>query len=104
MDLTPLAKEISFSLNRGYLLYDRIGAPATFHVVVNPLVAQQWTDELERLPNTKLIYWGRPTRSMTPRFALELTGDIWSGATVTYAALQLAYAMGFDTVILIGVD
>ncbi len=119
MDLTPLAKEITFSLNRGYLLYDRIGAPATFHVVVNPLVAQQWRDELERLPNTKLIdwslrrlfrpsadiiYWGRPTGSMTPRFTGQATGPIWSGATVTYVALQLAYHMGFAKVVLIGVD
>ena len=119
MDLRPLASEITFSLNRGYLLYDRIGAPSTFHVVVNPLVAEQWTDELANLPNTKLIdwslrrffrpeadivYWGRPTRSMTPRFSRDVNKDIWSGATVTYVALQLAYAMGFDPVILAGVD
>jgi len=119
MDLKPLANEITFGLNRGYLLYDRIGAPTAFHVVVNPLVAEQWTGDLERLPNTKLIswslrrlfpadadtvYWGRPTISMTPRFCLDVTRDIWSGATVTYVALQLAYAMGFNPVILIGVD
>jgi hypothetical protein len=119
MDLRPLASEITFSLNRGYLLYERIGSPSTFHVVVNPLVAEQWTDELEGLPNTKLIdwslrrffrpkaditYWGRPTRSMTPRFSQDPTKDIWSGATVTYVALQLAYAMGFTPVILVGVD
>jgi hypothetical protein len=119
MDLRPLAKEVTFSLNRGYLLYERIGAPSTFHVVVNPLVAGQWMDDLERLPNTKLIdwslrrmfrpeadiiYWGRPTRSMTPRFSQDAAKDIWSGATVTYVALQLAYAMGFSPVILIGVD
>ncbi len=119
MDLRPLAGEVTFSLNRGYLLYDRIGAPSTFHVVVNPLVAEQWARDLEGLPNTKLIgwslrrffrpqadiiYWGRPTASMTPRFAQDITRDIWSGATVTYVALQLAYAFGFDPVILIGVD
>jgi hypothetical protein len=119
MNLTPLAKEITFSLNRGYLLFDRIGAPSTFHVIVNPLVARQWTADLEQLPNTKLIdwslrrffrpdadivFWGRPTRSMTPRFSLDITGDIWSGATVTYVAMQLAYAMGFNPVILTGVD
>jgi hypothetical protein len=32
-----------------------------------------------------------------------ITG-IWEGATVTYVAMQLAYFMGFTTVILIGVD
>jgi hypothetical protein len=29
---------------------------------------------------------------------------VWGGATVTYVALQLAFYMGFKTVILVGVD
>ena len=33
-----------------------------------------------------------------------MRGRVWEGATVTYVALQLAYFMGFDPVILIGVD
>jgi hypothetical protein len=37
-------------------------------------------------------------------FAADPTWRIWEGATVTYVALQLAFFMGFQTVILIGVD
>ncbi len=39
-----------------------------------------------------------------PKFASDARGRLWEGATVTYVALQLAYHMGFEQVILIGVD
>ena len=39
-----------------------------------------------------------------PRFAYDMTRRIWEGATVTNIALQLAFYMGFEQVILIGVD
>nr|MBC8332753.1 hypothetical protein [Anaerolineae bacterium] len=39
-----------------------------------------------------------------PKFAVDARGRLWEGATVTYACLQLAYHMGFDEAILIGVD
>lgn len=39
-----------------------------------------------------------------PKFARDAAGRLWEGATVTYVCLQLAFHMGFDTVILIGVD
>lgn len=39
-----------------------------------------------------------------PKFATDVTGRLWEGATVTYVCLQLAFHMGFETAILIGVD
>jgi hypothetical protein len=39
-----------------------------------------------------------------PKFAQDARGRLWEGATVTYIALQLAFHMGFEQVILIGVD
>ena len=39
-----------------------------------------------------------------PTFARDIRKRLWEGATVTYVALQVAYYMGFDEVILIGVD
>jgi hypothetical protein len=39
-----------------------------------------------------------------PKFARDARGRLWEGATVTYVALQLAFYMGFQTVVLIGVD
>jgi hypothetical protein len=37
-------------------------------------------------------------------FAIDASGRVFEGFTVTYVALQLAYHMGFSEVILIGVD
>lgn len=38
------------------------------------------------------------------RFATDARTRLWEGATVTFVCLQLAYHMGFDQAILIGVD
>ncbi|MBU0510404.1 MAG: hypothetical protein KJ638_01725, partial [Chloroflexi bacterium] len=39
-----------------------------------------------------------------PKFAPDVTGRLWEGGTVTYVCLQLAFYMGFEQAILIGVD
>lgn len=119
MDMTPLKDECTFSLNRGYLYFDRIGAPCTYQVAVNTHVLDQFRDEFLELDNQKFFPWGTrrwfpvdpsihylagPVRPEPPRFSEDIRVDMWSGATVTYVALQLAYFMGFSKVILIGVD
>jgi hypothetical protein len=40
----------------------------------------------------------------SPTFARDARGRVWEGATVTYVALQLAFHMGFQQVVLVGVD
>jgi len=118
-DLSLLKDEITFSLNRGYLFYDRVGKHCTYHVTVNGLVIEQFWHELEALPNTRFVTWGQrhplpqdtqtifiggPMLDLTPRFCSDPSRDLWTGATVTFVALQLAYYLGFRQVILIGVD
>ena len=44
------------------------------------------------------------TTYYNPAFATDVRGRVWEGATVTYVAMQLAFYMGFEQVILIGVD
>jgi len=39
-----------------------------------------------------------------PTFQRNLNARLWESATVTYVALQTAFYLGFETVILIGVD
>jgi len=39
-----------------------------------------------------------------PKFSTDVRGRVWEGATVTNVCLQLAFHMGFEQVILIGVD
>ena len=119
MDMTPLKDEFTFSLNRGYLYFDRIGAACTYQVAVNTHVLDQFRDEFLELDNQKFFPWGTrrwfpqdpsiyylagPVKPEPPRFSDDIRVDMWSGATVTFVALQLAYFMGFSNVVLIGVD
>lgn len=39
-----------------------------------------------------------------PGFQKDLKGRVYEGSTVTYVAMQIAYYMGFQEVVLIGVD
>jgi hypothetical protein len=115
MDLAPLRDEVTFGLNRVTLLFDRIGYATTYVVSVNDLVVEQAGTEILATDRPTFLSWHSrrfvqrdraiflPT-SRAREFSLDPARAIWEGATVTYVALQLAYYMGYDPVILIGVD
>jgi hypothetical protein len=103
-----LKKYPSFGTNRIYLLD---GFQPTYYVSVNPLVIEQSTEQIHGLNSIRflpkqhainddlpLVSYHSPTFSMNPR------AYIYEGYTVTYVCMQLAYFMGFDTVLLVGVD
>jgi hypothetical protein len=118
-DLTKLRNEMTFGLNRIYLLFPELGFPSTYLVTINKLVIEQCADELLAAPTTKFLPWTlrkylnqdnlnstvfiRSDR-VRPGFSGDARKPMWAGATVTYAAMQLAYHIGFHEVILIGVD
>jgi len=116
LDLQRLQNERTFGLNRGYLLFDRIGFETTYHVCINQLVAGQFARELAALGSYKLFAWSTHrhfagqadiafVRTMRrPHFATDPVKGVWEGSTVTYVALQLAFFFGFSEAILIGVD
>ena len=116
-DLTRLRDEYTFGLNRGYLLYEKIGGPTTFLVAVNHHVVAQFGREILAAGPPVFLSWR--TRGHIPAgasatfvrrgasytFSTHLgTEGAWEGATVTYMAMQLAFHMGFRKVILVGVD
>jgi hypothetical protein len=115
-DLTLLRNEATFGLNRIYLIFDELGFNTTYLVTVNRLVVEQCRDEIAALPIPKFTTWGNRDlvpftpntlflRSLPgPRFFTDITHGIWEGATVTFVAMQIAYYLGFQKVILIGVD
>jgi hypothetical protein len=117
-DLTLLKNEITFGLNRIYLNFDAMGFATPYHVCVNELVVEQCAREIEELPMPRFIGWhcrdlvqfDHDTTFLYTRgglrswFYTDLTEGCWEGNTVTFVAMQLAYWMGFDEVILIGVD
>lgn len=120
-DLSLLRNEITFGLNRIYLLFPEIGFSTTYLVSVNRLVLEQCAGEILALPTIRFVPWSSRkyirtpientkntiflnTTCRRPGFARDVRRPIWTGATVTFVALQLAYHMGFERVILIGVD
>lgn len=117
MDLARLRDEYTFGLNRGYLLFDRIGRPTTFLVAVNRYVVEQFGADLLAAPSTTFVSWRSrhevPSsdeaiyvrRSRLFTFSRNVASDgAWEGGTVTYVAMQLAFHLGFQEAILIGVD
>ncbi len=115
-DLTLLRNEVTFGSNRIYLLFDEIGFSTTYFLSVNRLVIEQCAHDIESLACPKFIGWhARDLISFTkdmmfllsrPEMAFhsDITGGVVEGATVTYVAMQIAYYLGFDKVILVGVD
>jgi hypothetical protein len=124
-DLSQLKGEITFGMNRIYLMFPELGFNTTYLSVVNDLVIEQTASDLAALEIPKFLCWrsrrffshnqftnaqapNLPTFIYTtydaPRFSSDVRWRVWEGATVTYVTLQLAFHMGFNEVILIGVD
>ena len=118
-DLTRLKGESTFGLNCIYLLFPELGFATTYLVTVNWLVLEQCAAEILAAPGTKFIPWSfrnhiNPALRQEPvflmdlcrkaKFHTEITRSFWNSPTVTVAALQIAYHMGYEQVILVGVD
>lgn len=107
-----LKKYPSFGTNRIYLL-DGFCPCSSYYVAINPLVIEQSVAQIQALPSLKFIRethaapfpdcW--PLASLPyPTFSHEPARGVYEGHTVTYVCLQLAFYMGFKTVLLVGVD
>lgn len=120
-DTSKLKDEYTFGMNRIYLAFPDWGFKTSFLVSVNDLVVEQCSRDFQQLQIPKFFSWrsrdllypqGSPdqqthflfTTYTGPKFAQDVRDRLWEGATVTYVCLQLAYHMGFDEAILIGVD
>ncbi len=118
-DLTRLRDEYTFGLNRIYLLFPQLGFSTTYLVTVNQLVVEQCVDEILSVSSHKFLPWSLRKIIKSPLhtdpiffrgdrsgggFTTDACRPLWQGATVTYIAMQLAYHMGFEHVILVGVD
>jgi hypothetical protein len=116
-DVSKLKNEKTFGMNRVFLAFPEWGFSTSYFVCVNDLVIEQSASEIAALQMPKFLSW-RSRRIIKPDsqtsflnstyerpiFAHDVRGRVWEGATVTYVALQLAFHLGFDPVILIGVD
>lgn len=117
MDLAPLRGMNTIGLNKIFLGLKRFGFYPRYYVAINEKVIAQAAPEIQALNCVKLI--SRRSADLVPEDALtyhvntvdppeRFCGDIslglHEGWTVTYAALQFAYHLGFQEVVLIGLD
>lgn len=116
-DLTLLSNEITIGMNRIYLLFDEEFS-TTYFTTVNELVLEQFSSDIQGLNCDKFVNWKQRdlfgvsddlgyflvSQAIKDGFSLDMTKGVFSGGTITYVSLQLAYYMGFKEVILIGLD
>jgi hypothetical protein len=118
-NLNLLSKEVTFGLNRIYLSFNETTFRPTYYVTVNELILEQFSSEIMQLDMPMFLNWNRRSyyNPHDPKafflkskmvvndfFQYDITQPLVVGATVTFVALQIAYYMGFQKVILIGLD
>ncbi|HCE18327.1 MAG TPA: hypothetical protein DEQ80_10750 [Anaerolinea thermolimosa] len=116
-DMSKLRNEYTIGMNRIFLMFPELGFQTTYLCSVNDLVIEQSAAELQALNLPRFVSWRarrwlKPddnlyflyTTYTGPKFSTDLTGRLWEGATVTNIALQVAFYLGFQEAILIGVD
>jgi hypothetical protein len=116
-NLLSLKNEFTIGVNRIYLAFPEMGFATSYYISINDLVIEQCAKEIQALSMPKFLSW-RARKWVTPaddlyfvyttytgpKFAQDVRGRLWEGATVTYTALQVAFYLGFQKVVLIGVD
>ena len=116
-DVSKIKNEFTFGMNRIYLAFPDWGFQTSYFVSINDLVIEQCAEDIRGLSMPKFLSWhSHPyiqpvddlmflhTTYYDPAFSKDVRGRVWEGATVTYVAMQLAFYMGFEQVVLIGVD
>jgi FkbM family methyltransferase len=122
-DLSVLKDEITFAVNGFFLMARELDWHPTFYVVEDHLVAEDrrhWIDEFKG--PTKLfpvylayclsedddtIFFNHRPRKSYPHgfdFSTDAREITYTGCTVTYTCMQLAFYFGFKEIYLIGVD
>lgn len=118
-NLDFLINETTFGLNRIYLYFSETAFRPTYYVTMNELILEQFSTDINKLAVPMFLNWNRrryfeensPNKVylksrmvIKDYFEPDLTKPLVVGATVTFVALQIAYYMGFQEVVLVGLD
>jgi len=119
MDLGFLRHEHVIGMNKIFLGFEKFGFYPRYYLAINPKVVQQALPQICALNCVKFIGLraareaGLEENALThlvdtdnppARFSTDLSRGMHEGWTVTHAALQAAYHLGFAEVVLIGMD
>ena len=116
-DFDLVRGQITIGLNKIFLGFSKFIFYPTYYVAVNEKVLRQSARQIHDLKCVKFLSnrandlfsenaltYILNTTHPPSRFSESLSQGIEEGWTVTYAALQIAYYMGFQRVILVGLD
>lgn len=117
LDFKLIKKYPTFGLNKIFLGFKDFCFYPTYYVCVNNNIYGSSKAEIDGLNCVKFI-GNRQTDSVEEnaltyelntkfppsRFCKDISLGVREGGTVTYAALQIAYFMGFSKVLLVGLD
>lgn len=118
MDLSWLNHYTTIGMNKIYLGFKKFGFYPNYYVCVNDKVIAQSEEQIRALNCVKFLSDRAPGKRIgedaltylinadyrKERFSKDLSKGLREGGTVTYAALQIAYYLGFSKVIIIGMD
>lgn len=127
MDLSFLRRETCIGLNKIFLGFKRFRFYPRYYVAINGKVIEQVADQIKALNCVKFIsredakgriqedalthlvkthaFRTDEDGSQQPGFCRDIAAEgVHQGWTVTHAALQIAYHLGFAEVVIIGLD
>lgn len=117
MDLSFLRREVTIGVNRIFLGTKKFGFYPRYYVAVNNKLIAQSAKEIGALNCVKFISarnshllaesaltYHINTSTPPVRFCRNIAKGVYEGWTVTYAALQIAFHLGFREVVIIGMD
>jgi hypothetical protein len=125
-DLERIQAEVSFASNKIYKVFDRTSWRPTYYTVEDSLVIKNNYNDITanvkcqafcaidfyfELKNMENMQWlirkvnnDDKNNPVVNSFSADLDLGFYSGFTVTYLNLQLAYYMGFHEIYLLGID
>jgi hypothetical protein len=117
-DFSQIRNQYTMGLNKIFLGLSKYKFYPRYYVAINDKVIEQSEAQIKKLNCVKFIprqsssstlkesaftYWMKT--DLPPKgFSRDLTLGIHQGWTVTHAALQIAYFMGFQRVLIVGMD
>lgn len=117
-DFRLVRGETLIGMNKIHLGLPRFGIYPRYYVAINAKVLDQCASEIRALNCVKLLgaharaaglgedalTYIVETERPPARFSTDLCAGMHEGWTVTHAGLQVAYHLGFQTVVIIGLD
>jgi hypothetical protein len=117
-DFSRIRKQLTMGMNKIFLGLNRYKLYPRYYAAINNKVIEQSESQIKKLnciqfippqASTSLLqesaftYWIKCDLA-SKGFSTDITTGIHQGWTVTHAALQIAYFMGFQRVIIVGMD